>query len=147
VSLQRKPYVRPPRAPVKPIIGCRGIYAPSSELAVMVPKEVILRSPAYRRWVAAWPCNFCGWHETQCCHENLGKALQGKVCDSRTFSGCIPHGSHPGHHWMFDNYVDISREEARELGAKLSAQMRERAMAAGWRFTADAILPPAKVAA
>lgn len=40
------------------------------------------------------------------------------------------------------NYIDIDREEARELGAKLSAQMRERAIVAGWRFTNTEILRP-----
>jgi hypothetical protein len=38
--------------------------------------------------------------------------------------------------------VDIGREEARELGARLSAQMRERALSAGWRFTDTEILKP-----
>jgi hypothetical protein len=107
-----------------------------------VPKAAILRSRLYRMWVASWPCDLCGWLETQCAHENLGKAMQGRVCDSRTFSLCIPHGAHMGHHIMFDNYVDISREEARELGAKLSAQMRERAKAAGWKFSPEGIVAP-----
>jgi hypothetical protein len=74
--------------------------------------------------------------------ERHGKPKQGKVCDSRTFALCIAHGASAGCHFAFDNYVDISREEARELGARLSAQMRERAIAAGWRFTDTEIVKP-----
>jgi hypothetical protein len=119
------------------------VYVQAGDVVVSVPKEVIHRSRPYRMWVATHPCALCGWQETQCAHENgVDKAKQGKVCDSRTFALCIPHGLHIGHHKMFDEYIDISREEARELGAKLSAQMRERAQAAGWVFTTERIIAP-----
>jgi hypothetical protein len=140
-GFKRPQLQRPPRAPLVPVER-RGVYRPVSQEAVAVPKEIILRSRPYRMWVASHPCDLCGWPETQCAHENLGKALQGKVCDSRTFPLCVAHGGHMGHHYMFDNYVDISRDEARELGAKLSARTRERATAAGWRFTQEGIVAP-----
>lgn len=117
----------------------KGVYRRVSDECVSFPKEVILRSRPYRMWVATWPCDLCGWPETQCAHENYGKAKQGKVCDSKTFSLCVPHKGLPGCHFLFDNYVDMTRDEAREIGARLSAQMRERAMAAGWRFTPEGI--------
>jgi hypothetical protein len=110
---------------------------------ISFPKEVIHRSPAYRRYVASFPCAMCGIFEfSQCAHENAGKAKAMKVCDSRSFPLCAPHWGRPGCHFLFDNYIDISREEARDLGARLSAQMRERAEAAGWRFTDTGILKP-----
>ena len=138
MTLRRKSTWTPaPRVPAVPLQRVPN-YARSGEV-VSVPKEIILRSRPYRMWVATWPCDLCGWPETQCAHENLGKALQGKVCDSKTFSACIAHGSHIGHHTMFDLYIDISRDEARELGARLSAQMRERARVAGWRFSPEGI--------
>jgi hypothetical protein len=146
----KRPVVeRAPRSPVTPLVECRGVYAPSVGLVLAQPKETILRSRRYRMWVATqWPCDICGVTGFgQCAHENLGKSLQGKVCDSRTFNACGPHWGLPGCHWAFDNYVDISRDEARELGARLSARMRERAELAGWSFTRFAILPPAKVPA
>jgi hypothetical protein len=118
------------------------VYVQAGDVVVSVPKEVIHRSRPYRMWVATHPCALCGWHETQCAHENLGKAMQGRVCDGRTFALCVAHGLSAGCHFAFDNYIDISREEARELGAKLSAQMRERAQAAGWRFTTEGIIRP-----
>lgn len=126
-----KPDRRYPAVPVDPPKP-RAVMAAANDAVVSVPKEVLLRSRPYRMWVASHPCALCGWPETQAAHENLGKALQGKVCDSRTFPLCISHGGHMGHHYMFDNYVDIDRKEARELGARLSAQMREQAELAGW---------------
>lgn len=145
MNLKRSPfkrpvYERPPRSPVHPITDQRGTYGTAGLVAA--PKEIILRSRPYRMWVATHACDLCGWLEAQAAHENLGKALQGKVCDSRTFALCIAHGRSMGCHYAFDNYVDIDREEARELGAKLSAQMRERAIAAGWKFTTEGILRP-----
>lgn len=121
-----------------------GVYRRVSETVVACPKEIILRSRPYRMWVATqWPCDFCGISGFgQCAHENLGKAKAGKVCDSRTFNACGPHWGLPGCHYLFDNYVDISRDEARELGAKFSARMRERANAAGWKFTPEGIIAP-----
>lgn len=140
---KRPVYERPPRQPIVPVVGQRGVIRQVSQEVVACPKEIILRSRAYRMWVATWPCDLCGWPETQAAHENgTDKPKQGKVCDSRTFALCIAHGASAGCHFAFDNYVDIGREEARELGARLSAQMRERAVAAGWRFTDTEIVKP-----
>jgi hypothetical protein len=142
-GFKRPQLQRPPRAPLVPVER-RGVYSPVSQEVVAVPKEIILRSRPYRMWVATqWPCGICGVEGFgQCAHENLGKSMQGKVCDSRTFNACGPHWGLMGCHYAFDNYIDISREEARELGARLSAQMRGRAKAAGWRFTSTEIVKP-----
>jgi len=141
MSFAKRVYVRPPKSPLVPITNQRGVYARVGDEVAAVPKEVILRSRPYRMWVATHECFLCHVRDfSQAAHENgAGKAKGAKVCDSRVFPACGPHWGMPGCHWMFDNYVDISREEARELGAKLSAQMRERAIAAGWVFTATEI--------
>lgn len=137
-QFKRPVYERPPRSPVHPITDQRGTYGTAGLVAA--PKAIILRSRPYRMWVATWPCSFCGIASfSQAAHENLGKAMQGKVCDSRIFPACGQHFGLPGCHYAFDNYVDIDREEARELGAKLSAQMRERAIVAGWVFSKEGI--------
>ncbi len=138
----RKPFVRPPRPPLVRMEGCRGTYSTAGLAAV--PKVVPLRSESYRRFVASQECFLCRLEGfSQCAHENLGKALQGKVCDSRTWPGCGPHHGLVGCHAQFDLGLDgLTRDERRDMGSRLSAQMRERATAAGWRFTSTEILKP-----
>lgn len=140
-GFKRAAFERAPRAPIAPVENCRGVIRAVGDVVLAQPKEIVLRSRAYRMWVATqWPCDFCGVAGFgQCAHENLGKAMQRKVCDSRAFNACGPHWGLMGCHYAYDNYIDISREEAREFGAKLSARMRERAVAAGWRFTDTSI--------
>jgi len=100
---------------------------------VVVPKQEILRSEPYRRYVAEQECFFCrvvGF--SQCAHENFGKAMSRKVCDSRTFPACGPHWGMPGCHWLFDNLVEYTRDEAREVGRIHVDAMQARAVADGW---------------
>jgi hypothetical protein len=135
-----KPYPRQPKQPLKRIEGCRGVYAPASNEAVVVAKEVIHRSEAYLRYVAEQECFICGvegW--SQAAHENYGKAKQRKVCDSRVFPACCPRYGLMGCHQQFDIGLEYTRDERRELGVRLSAKMRERAVADGWRFTSKGI--------
>lgn len=136
--------VRAPSSAVLRIEGQRGVYTRVSDSVVAVPKEIILRSRPYRMFVAEQECFLCGIRDlSQCAHENGADKAKGlKQCDSRTFPLCAPHGLHMGCHKQFDEYIDISREEARELGAKLSARMRGRAVAAGWKFTPEGIVAP-----
>lgn len=128
----RKVY-RPASVPVTPSTsGCRAVIAPR-DAANAVPKDAPVRSEPYRRFVAEQECFLCrvvGF--SQCAHENVGKGMAMKVCDSRTFPACGPHWGMPGCHYLFDNLVDITRGQAREIGAKCSAEMRARAAASGW---------------
>jgi hypothetical protein len=108
-----------------------------------VPKERILRSEPYRRFVASQECFACRLEGfSQCAHENVGKGLGLKVCDSRTFPACGPHHGLVGCHQQFDLLMDMGRDEAREMASKYATLMRLRAIAAGWRFTDTEILKP-----
>jgi hypothetical protein len=106
-------------------------------VVVQVPKDGALRSEAYRRYVAAQECFFCRVQGfSQAAHENLGKGLSLKVCDSRTFPVCAPHWGLIGCHQSFDLGLDgLTRDERREMGAKAVAEMQARAVAAGWDLT------------
>lgn len=100
---------------------------------MLYPKEKRLRSEAYRRYVASQECFFCRVEGfSQCAHENEGKGMSLKVCDSRTFPACGPHWGLPGCHFLFDNLIDMTREEARFAGSTASAEMRARAERDGW---------------
>jgi hypothetical protein len=146
MSLQRKRYERPPRAPVTPATR-RGVYAPSGGV-VAVPKAQVIRSEAYRRFVASHACFGCGIAGfSQCAHENIDKGTAMKVCDSRSFPLCGPRFGLIGCHQQFDLGVDCEREERRAMGAAYVIRMQGIAAAAGWRFPGFAILPPAKAVA
>lgn len=144
--LQRK-YIRPPRPPVTPGNG-RGVIRPVGDTGVAVPKASIIRSEAYRKFVASHDCFGCGIAGfSQCAHENFGKGMAMKVCDSRAFPLCGPRYGLLGCHQQFDLGVDCEREERRAMGAAYVMRMQGIAAAAGWRFPGWAILPPAKVVA
>jgi hypothetical protein len=118
------------RQTVAAIMAC----ALADEPVRAVEKGVILRSEAYRRYVAEQECFCCrvvGF--SQCAHENFEKGMALKVCDSRTFPACGPHWGLIGCHQQFDLAMDgLNREERRELGASFVAEMQARAVAAGW---------------
>ena len=135
-TLRRSGFKRPvyspaPAAPLRPVERC-GVYGAASNEPVVTPKEAPLRSESYRRWVASFPCAICGISGfSQAAHENVGKGMSMKVCDKRTFPACGPHWGLPGCHYLFDNLIDITRDEARELGAKLVARMQAFAIEVG----------------
>ena len=109
-----------------------------------MPKSTIHRSRAYRMFVAEQECFSCrlvGW--TQAAHENAGKGMALKVCDSRLFPLCTVHFGVAGCHEEFDLALDGMTRPARQAWArKLVARMQERAVEAGWRFTAEGIVAP-----
>ena len=139
-GFKRPTLERPPRPLVKPVTDCRGTYARASNEPVVVEKETIHRSEPYRRWVAEQECFICGvrgW--SQAAHENVGKAMQRKVCDSRIFPACGPRYGLLGCHQQFDIGLEYTRDERRALGAELVARMQARAVADGWRFEQEGI--------
>jgi hypothetical protein len=134
-SFARKVYVPAPTPELKPVVGCRGVIHRVSDEVVAAPKAVILRSGAYLRYVASHPCFGCGiegW--TQAAHENMGKAMQGKVCDSRTFPLCCDRPGKMGCHTEYDTGMDYTREERRNQGAAWVERMQAKAKADGWKF-------------
>lgn len=129
---QRPPKQMPvfPAVPPKPIAV---MYAANDEAPVVVPKDVPLRSEPYRRYVASFACFGCGVSGySQCAHENFGKAMARKVCDSRTFPLCGPRFGLLGCHQQFDLGVDTDRDTRRAQGAQYVERMHRLAEADGW---------------
>lgn len=78
-----------------------------------------LRSEAYRRFVASFPCFGCGLAlSSQCAHANKGKGMAMKVCDRRTFPLCFPC------HSDLDNTRGMTRDQRRELEAEYVERMQ-----------------------
>ncbi len=99
----------------------------------MLLKTKPLRSEAYRRYVASFPCFGCGaegW--SQCAHDNTGKGMGMKVCDSRTFPLCAPRFGLIGCHQQFDQCIDMDRDMRREMGAQYTERMQAIAQRDGW---------------
>jgi len=100
---------------------------------MLYPKTRLLRSEAYRRYVASKPCFGCGidgW--SQAAHANFGKGLGMKVCDSKIFPLCVPRFGLIGCHQQHDNCLDMSRDQRRELEAEYVERMQEMAEREGW---------------
>jgi hypothetical protein len=99
---------------------------------MLYPKARIVRSPNYRRYVSGFACFGCGVEGfSQCAHGNTGKGMAMKVCDTRTFPLCGPHWGMPGCHYLFDNCIDMSRDERRELEERYIERMQFIAKADG----------------
>lgn len=93
---------------------------------VTTAKADILRSEAYRRFVASHPCFACGLAgSSQCCHANEGKGMAMKVCDRNSFPLCFKH------HHDLDNSRGMTRDERRELERQYIERMHAIARAAG----------------
>lgn len=98
---------------------------------VRIDKAVILRSESYRRFVASHACFDCGvTGYSQCAHENEGKGLSMKVCDTRTFPLCGPRFRIVGCHQAFDLGLGLDRDERREQGRQWVLRMHALARAA-----------------
>lgn len=102
------------------------VPAPSAPVYHEAQKADILRSEAYRRFVASHPCFVCGLAgSSQCCHANEGKGMAIKVCDRNSFPLCFKH------HADLDNSRGMTREDRRELERGYVARMQAIARAAG----------------
>ena len=97
------------------------------------PKVKAARDEKYRRWVASLPCCSCRIEgHSQAAHPNFGRGLGQKASDHDCFPLCAPQPFRMGCHAMFDQLVDISRDERRLLEVRYAAETRELAKAAGW---------------
>ena len=118
MTFARKPYVRPPRAPLVPLTPEATSALRRSDgkarLCVAVPKRKPVRSEALRLAYRAIPCQWegCGLDDgTVCCaHSNLGEHGKGKAQkadDNRAASLCFVH------HQALDQGHTMTREERR----------------------------------
>lgn len=95
------------------------------------PKATIVRSQAYRRFVASQPCFGCAVEGfSQCAHANHGKGLGMKTSDLETFPLCAPHWGLIGCHQQHDLCIDMDRDQRRELERQYVARMQDIARAA-----------------
>ncbi|MGA0608874.1 hypothetical protein [Caldimonas sp. KR1-144] len=130
-GFKRPAYQPPMAAPLRVLPGFR-LGTPVAGDVVAAPKSVLIRSEDYRRFVASFPCFWCGVAGySQCAHDNFEKGMALKVCDTRSFPLCGPRFGLVGCHTQFDLLIEISRDERRALGAEWVERMRGIARAAG----------------
>jgi hypothetical protein len=141
MSFKRKTYEPPPSAPLKPLEKPPRYGAAELEPA---PKETVLRSEAYRRYVASQECFGCrlvGF--SQAAHENMSKGMAQKACDTRLFPLCTVHFGVLGCHEEYDLALDgLTRAARRAWASAMAARMLQRAESDGWRFTPEGIKAP-----
>lgn len=107
------------RAPIKASPAFR-LARPSQGINHQAHKLEPLRSEAYRRYVASFPCFRCGLAgSSQCAHANKGKGMGMKVCDRRTFPLCFPC------HSDFDQTRGMTRDQRRALEDEYVSLMQE----------------------
>ena len=111
------------RAPLQPI----RVPAPSVQRQFTpVSKMDPLRSEQYRRFVASFPCFWCGLAgSSQCAHANQGKGMAMKVCDRRSFPLCFRC------HSDFDQSRGLTRDERRAKEVEYVDRMQALARDAG----------------
>jgi hypothetical protein len=90
------------------------------------------RAPAYLRFVAQHDCFACGVSGySQAAHPNQGRGLGQKSSDLDAFPLCCARPGHQGCHILFDQLIDITLGERRELEKTYTARMHAIARAAG----------------
>jgi hypothetical protein len=98
----------------------------------MFSKACLLRSKAYRQWVASQECFGCGVEGySQCAHEEAGKGLALKSDDRRSFPLCCTRMGIVGCHFEHTMLIGMTRDDRRELEAIYVEKMQARARAAG----------------
>lgn len=128
MTFARRPYPKPPRAPLVPIprdIAERISYGPA-RLSVPVPKVKPVRSEEYRRLVAALDCDMCGAPgPSQAAHPNTGKGLARKADDRLCFPLCADAPGVVGCHTQFDQGALLPKHERREYEQEAGQRTRE----------------------
>lgn len=109
MSFARKPFVRPPRAPLVPRAEpARATMAHIERPLTQSQKSGRHESAAWRRAVASLDCVRCGRAgETQCAHRNQGKGMGLKTDDALTAALCTSC------HREIDQGGTMTREERR----------------------------------
>lgn len=135
-GFQRAVYVAPPAPPLRRVERT-GVIRAVGEEVVSVPKPRILRSKAYRMWVASLPCVVCGIEKlSQCAHSNQakhGKAGARKASDEFTFPLCATRPGHMGHHVEHDLCIGMTGVERDELEDRYIERTQAMAREAGRR--------------
>lgn len=128
-----KPERRLPVLPETPPAPRGAMVSAAANAPVLTLKADIVRSKAYRRYVAGFACFACGTPGfSQCAHANEGKGMAMKTSDALTFPLCGPHGMHQGCHVLHDQGMDLTREERRAVERLYVARMQATALGDGW---------------
>lgn len=84
--------------------------------AAQVSKAAPVRSEAYRRLVAMFPCKFCGIAGySQAAHPNTGKGAGTKTDDRLCFPLCCDRPGQRGCHSLFDQGALLGKEARRAI--------------------------------
>ncbi|RYF59453.1 MAG: hypothetical protein EOO27_09190 [Comamonadaceae bacterium] len=117
---------------LRPSQPARAVMALVTDMAKPIPKDVPVRSEAYRRLVAALPCMNCrivGY--SQAAHPNTGKGQGTKTDDRLCFPLCTDRPGTRGCHSMFDQGAMFSREGRRLIEQAWGADTRRIIIARG----------------
>lgn len=111
----------------------RAVMTPISQTpAAPVLKDEPVRSEAYRRLVAAYPCKNCGIAGySQAAHPNTGKGMGLKTDDRLCFPLCSDRPGVEGCHPKFDQYRLMPKEVQQRLEVAWGADQRRQIEAAG----------------
>lgn len=110
-------------------------------VALPLPKEMPVRSEAYRRLVAARPCILCEMEGySQHAHGNTGKGMGIKTDDRFAFPLCAPRPGDMGCHARLDQSGIYTKDMRRQL-EKLWARLTVKAILDGGLWPAGLPIP------
>ena len=99
---------------------------------VPAPKACEVRSEAYRRLVAAMPCQICGRPgPNQAAHPNTGKGMSMKADDRLCFALCADRFGAQGCHSLFDQGAMMTKAQRREFERMAAWRTQESIKASG----------------
>lgn len=118
---KQKTFVRPPKAPLKPLERQPNYSAPQFSGPVL--KDEPVRSPAYRRAVASLVCYRCKVPDfSNACHGDIGKGMAMKSCDLTCWPGCVDRPGVVGCHTFVGRLMSREDRRAFELHAAADTQ-------------------------
>lgn len=97
------------------------------------PKTSPLRSEAYRKLIASFPCIQCGRHgNSQAAHQNYGRGLGQKQSDLNLFPLCADGIGYVGCHSAHDRLIGMTLDERREREVDYVSRTQDMAIRASW---------------
>lgn len=97
------------------------------------PKSKPVRSEAYRRYVAALPCDLCGIEgSSQAAHGDQGKGLGIKSSDLTCYPACGPNNGLCGCHYTIGSSGTMTRDERRAYEQQAAARTQEKLIEQSW---------------
>ena len=111
----------------KPRAATIRIIDGKARMVVPVPKHPPVRDEAYRRLVAAMPCDHCQRPPpSQCAHADEGKGMGMKSDDDGCFPLCADSPGRVGCHTLIGSRGMFAKEQRRYLEQKYAQQTRDK---------------------